>query len=117
MTRLAPDSWSVALRSKEALHYHLLEYYDRVNEHLITPTLENFESAFKVFFNRILFIKEGDKIQVSHFGYVGAVIDTTKNEISIYELNKEPSVLVTIKLQPNKKGNNQCLNRSLKNPL
>ena len=97
--RLAPDGWSVSLRSKEALHYNLLEYYDCVNEHSITPTLENFENIFKSYFNRILFIKEGDKILVSHFGYVGAVIDTTKNEISIYELNKEPSVLATIKLQ------------------
>ena len=78
--RLAPVTWSVPLRSKEALHYHLLDYYDRVNEHLITPTLENFESIFKILFNRILFIKEEDKIQVSHFGYVGAVIDTTKTK-------------------------------------
>ena len=99
MKRLAPDGWSVSLRSKEALHYNLLEYYDCVNEHIITPTLENFEKILK-HFNRILFIKEGDKIKVSHFGYVGAIIDTTKNEISIYELNKEPSVLATIKLQP-----------------
>lgn len=101
--RLAPDGWSVPLRSKEALHYYLLYYYDIVNEHSSTPTLENFEKIFKEHFYRIRFIKEGDKIKVSHFGYIGATIDTTKNEISIYELNKEPSVLVTIKLQPNKK--------------